>query len=178
MFSEGQMIVKVYLFKCKPVVEQKHWLSPVQWQELKKRKILSKETKGLEWGREREREREPTVYKPYKWDSLWGTLSSGQGGREREKEKETNAEGHHREGEAGMSSEHCGPFVTCTWVNERPSLSLVKHDARPRPSARRWLKFALRSLGEQLAEAALLLSQSKWAERSRLGNLHSHALFI
>lgn len=43
----------------------------------------------------------------------------------------------------------------------KPPLSLVKHDALPRPSARRWLKFALRSSSEQPADAALLYSRKR-----------------
>lgn len=42
----------------------------------------------------------------------------------RKKEEERNTEGHHREkGETGLSYEHCGPFVTCAWVNESPLLA-------------------------------------------------------
>lgn len=26
-------------------------------------------------------------------------------------------------GETGLSYEHCGPFVTCAWVNESPLLA-------------------------------------------------------
>lgn len=41
------------------------------------------------------------------------------------------------------------------------SLSLVKHDTLPRPSARRWLKFTLPCLGRKVAEAALF-KQMGW----------------
>lgn len=115
-----------------------------------------------------------TECKPYKWNGLWSTMRCGQGERKR------------RDTLKGITERGWNRVVLwAVWSicylgmgKWKPSLSLVKRDALPRPPARRWLKFALWSFGEQLAETALLQFQSKWTERSRLHDLHNHALFI
>lgn len=91
---------------------------------------------------------------------------------------EGRRKGHHRE--RGNRPVFWAPWSICYLCmgNWKPSLSLVKHDAQPQLSARLWLKSTLWSLVPPLAEAALLCSRSKWAERSRLSDPHTHALFI
>ena len=85
--------------------------------------------------------------------------------------------------EGGCRVVFCALWSICYLCSGRwkPSLSLVKHDARPQPSARRWLKFTLWSSGGWGGGGGSLrrhscACRSKWAERSWLSDPHSQCL--
>lgn len=69
--------------------------------------------------------------------------------------EDVNTEGHHRKMRNRVVLWTLWFICYLHMGKWKPSLSLVKHDALPRPLAQRWLKFTLTSLCEWLAEAAL-----------------------